>query len=571
MAAPKRGTGASISSFPIERPSRFDEQTLTGELRPGEDVELYLNGTLAGYVRGADSGGHYTFADVPVLYGMNVFRLVFHDARGRERVETRTFHAGDTLTRKGRLDYRMVTAGRHMAELAYGLTRQVTLTTAITSLEAGGRRRHYVSGGVRGAFGRVFGYTDAARDLRGGTIVRGGMQMRAGAIALSVARAQLDHFASETYDETVHGPIAARTSLHAGGTIGRRRLFPMRFDVTSDDLVSGGRITILGGAVSTALGRLFVTNTLQARLASNVRASGDTTSGTLRFSRVSGEVALRGEIEYGITPNRVWRSTSIAAEWRHFPNVDLRAAIDTSLSSGLSRVSASIRRDAGLYAVALTAEVPSRGNPVVRVELSTSVLRNPLVPRWSFRSKPSASSGAVAAIVFLDDNGNGRQDDGEPPIAGAGFVVNQNATPVVTDLRGIAFLDNLPPDRRSEIGVATNTLEDPGWLPATPRTAFVARAGKPQVVLFPIVVTGEITGTVSRVDRKAPAVRVDLLRADGTIADETFTAYDGFYVFSAVKPGTYTIRVTGSAASRTLTVSSSEPLFDNVDFTLAAL
>ncbi|MBV9495176.1 MAG: hypothetical protein JOZ54_13090, partial [Acidobacteria bacterium] len=547
VAAPKRGIGAAISSFPVERSSRFDEQTISGELHPGEDVELYVNDALAGYARGSESTGHYTFAGVPVRYGLNVFRLVFYDTHGRQRVETRTFNAGDTLTRKGRFDYRVVAASRHLAEVAYGMTGNMTVTGAVTSVE----QRNYLSGGLRATFGRVFGYADLARDLRGGTIARLGLQTRIGPIALSAAHAQLDGFVSEMYSDD-RGPIASRTSIQASGSLGR-------LDATIEQLVSGARITHLGGMVSASRGRLLIANGWQAAL--GVPGSADSASGTLRFSRSSGALILRGELEYGIHPRRDLTSARVAADWRQF-----RATIDTDLATRLSRATATVRHDAGRYELAVTAEVPSRGGPVLRVEVATSVLHNPLARRWGFHSKASASAGAVAAMVFLDNNDNGIRDDGEPPIAGAGFVVNRNPTPIVTNLEGIAFLDNLPPDRRSEIGLSPATLEDPGWLPATTKTAFVARAGKPLVVNFPVVVTGEISGVVSRGRKIASAVRVELLHADGTVAAETFSAYDGFYLFGEVKPGAYTVRI--GTASRALMLSAEEHLFDHIDFAL---
>jgi hypothetical protein len=569
VALPRRGTGAAISSFPLDHSARFDEQTLTGDLMPGEDVELYVNTALAGYQKGSESGGHYTFTNVPVMYGVNIFRLVFYGAHGQQRVETRRFNVGESLTRKGRFEYRVIAAGNEMAEAAYGVTQHVTATATALSVDLDrGGRHDYLGGGIRASFRGIFGYGDAMRDTQGGTIGRFGMQTRIGQFALSMSRAQLHSFTSEIYRDDL-GPIAARTVFHAGGVFGRRYIIPARFDLAVDDLAGGGRVSRAGLSVSSAFGRVWVTSDLQSTTFRNVpRATdADSATGNLRFSRVASDLSLRGEIGYEVRPRREMTSATIAADLRRFRQADLSAAIERDMSTHISRAIVGVRHDAGRYAVAVSVEVPSSGKPTVRVEVSTSVLHNPLAHRFAFNSHPSAAGGAVAANVYLDRNANGVRDDGEPPIAGAGFFVNRGVSPVVTDADGRAFLERLPSDSRNELVLSTSTLDDPGWTPATSGAAFVARAGKPLIVDFPIVVTGEITGTVMRDDRPAPSVCLELLAANGTMIKTTTTAYDGFYNFAAVRPGTYSVRVDG-AAPHAITISA-DHTFESADFSIA--
>lgn len=568
VALPQRATGALLSSFPLDHSAQFDRQTLSGDLGPGEDVELYVNDALAGFVRGGDAGGHYTFADVPVLYGVNVFRLVFSDAHGRQRVETRTFNAGDTLVPHGEIAYRLATAGRQLAEVAYGMTQRLTVTAAVRSLTlVDGARRDYAGAGARATFGGVFGYADVVGESGGGLLVRAGVQTRVGPISLSAMRAQLRGFVSEVY-RADFGAIASRTSLHAGGAFGRRFVVPLRIDAEVDDLVSGGRKATLGATLSAVFGRLLLTNSVQATLFRGLRGAAAAASGTLRMSRVSGPLSLHGEESYDLRPQARLTSATLAAELRRFRRLDLGAAVDRNLLTRVARATLSARHDAGSYAVTLAVEVPSRGGPLVRVEISSSVLRDPLARHWAFESRPSAGSGAVAARVFLDRNGNGMRDDDDPAVAGAGFFVNRGSSPVVTNTDGVAFLDRLPADRRNEILLSASTLEDPGWAPASAAQAFIARAGKPLVVDFPVIITGEINGNVTRAGRAAPAVRVQLLRGEQVVAED-LTQYDGYYAFTGVKPGSYSLRVAG-AAVRTMTVSAEAHFFEHVDFVLGA-
>jgi hypothetical protein len=126
IALPLSGTGALLSSFPLDRQSQFDRNTFRGDLPAGWDVELYQNGSLVAF-QGARPDGLYEFRDVPLLFGLNVFRLVFYGPQGQRREESRSFNVADSLPAKGHFDYRVVGndpsgGGRRAhAEVEYGL------------------------------------------------------------------------------------------------------------------------------------------------------------------------------------------------------------------------------------------------------------------------------------------------------------------------------------------------------------------------------------------------------------------------------------------------------------------
>jgi hypothetical protein len=87
------------------------------------------------------------------------------------------------------------------------------------------------------------------------------------------------------------------------------------------------------------------------------------------------------------------------------------------------------------------------------------------------------------------------------------------------------------------------------------------------IVDFPVIVTGEITGTVTRNERPAPSVCLELVAANGTVIKTATAAYDGFYNFAGIRPGTYSVRVNG-AEPRTVTISAGHT-FEGADFSLA--
>ena len=170
--------------------------------------------------------------------------------------------------------------------------------------------------------------------------------------------------------------------------------------------------------------------------------------------------------------------------------------------------------------------------------------------------------------MFLDRNGNGKRDDGEPPIENAGFFVNHNSVNPITNGRGIAMLDYLPVHAPTDVLLSTSTLEDPWWVASRPAVRMVPRPGKALVVDFPIAVSGEITGTVT----PALRVRMQVLDDAGRVVAEAPTEYDGFYDLTKIPPGTYTLRVHPEDApnvpTRRVTITVEKNVLDGVDFAL---
>lgn len=76
------GRGGFIGNRPVAKSGRFDAQSFTGDLLPGWDVELFQNGILINH-QNSNEKSKYEFIDVPLYFGGNDFRLVFHGPVGQ--------------------------------------------------------------------------------------------------------------------------------------------------------------------------------------------------------------------------------------------------------------------------------------------------------------------------------------------------------------------------------------------------------------------------------------------------------------------------------------------------------
>lgn len=82
---------------------------------------------------------------------------------------------------------------------------------------------------------------------------------------------------------------------------------------------------------------------------------------------------------------------------------------------------------------------------------------------------------------------------------------------------------------------------------ATRRMRVLPRPGKVHELNFPVVMTGEVDGTVYLLEAGKPRgignAEVELVDPQGVVAVSTRSGNDGYYILPAIKPGRYTVRI----------------------------
>lgn len=570
IAQPHSGPGVLVSSFPLQLPSQFDRQSFRGNLPPGWDVELYRAEELLAYAQ-SRADGLYEFLDVPLLFGMNVFRLEFYGPQGQRRTETQSLNVDQTLTPKGKLYYRIAgndpsvhlvgsgsgdAGSRASAEVSAGLSRHLSASASVASLGLGDGRHTYGKAGLRGFWGFLFANADLAVDRSGGSALQGTLQSRLGAFGFLVQYVSLSSFESETF-RNVSGPLRSRATIRLDSAVPQTFLprIPVSVEVKEDVQENGQRIVLLSGRLSAFRRGLSISNVVLWNLSSGgSTASSSTASGQLLVSKYLGVVSLRGEVAYDIEPASAVTSIALTAESRLVKNYLLTAGVNRQLSSGQTKLLAGASRLEGVFGVSATAEYSSPGGLGFSVLLSIGIGRDARSGRWHVQARPMAGNGAVSGRAFLDSNGNGVMDAGEKPIPEVGYLQNGAGNMARTDETGVAFLPNLSPYQDLDFGLATGTLEDPYWKPSREGVKLTPRPGKVAVIDFPVVASGEITGTVyvrrGGKSREAGGVELHLVGAKGTVVKKLRTAYDGFYDLADILPGRYTLRVAEGQAER---------------------
>jgi hypothetical protein len=554
IAQPRSGNGFLLSSFPLDRQSQFDRNTFRGELPSGWDVELYQNGSLVAF-QGSRPDGLYEFLDVSLLFGLNVFRLVFYGPQGQRREETRSFNIADSLPAKGRLNYRVVgnepsgVGRRGHAEAEYGLLKGMSIGASVAGLELDdGSTHRYGRFGLRGYAGAFFGQIDAVADFANGSLVQATVQGRAGALGLLASYATLHDFQSEIFRQQ-YGQISSRAELRLDATVPKAFLpqIPIVLDARRDRTTAGLDVWEVVNRISMSGGRGFaLSNFVDWRYFHGPAAPDETALGDFLVSQVIGTFVLRGEALYDLRPDPRLNTVTATAEKLLAARYLVNAGVSRVVLSSQTHVLAGVSRQEGAFAFGVNLDVASPGGLSAILTVNASFGRDPHTGKWRMQSRPLAGTGAVAPLAFLDANGNGVLDAGEHTLEGVGFQVAGGATPARTAADGTTLLSPVVPYRLVDVGVALGSLEDPLARPSVPGVGLVPRPGRITPLEFPIVIRGEVTGTAYRRRgsdvQPASGVEMQLVDAAGTVVKSSRSAYDGFFDLSDVPPGHYILR-----------------------------
>jgi hypothetical protein len=543
------GNGITLSNAPLTQSLSFGRHSLRGDLPPGWDVELYVNEALVGHQQ-SRADGRYAFDDVPLIYGPNEFRLVFHGPQGETRVERQTLLLDQSMLQPGQFHYRLAAHedGRNdrraIAQFDWGLTRQISLTAGLTSLPLAGTPQQYANLGLRAQWQSFFVTGDVVRS-GSGSLAELAVHGRLAGLRVGISRLGLTKdYVSEEFLPAADG-IKFRDRVRLDGVVPIHRALnlPVTLEAKRDELRSGASNVETALRVSGSWHGVFLTQQLRFQDHDGVRS----TNGATQLSSRIAALGVRGGIGYDLSGDRRVTEGSLAVDHRLAQGLLLTGSVAHSLDAAETRYSLGFTKGIGAYGLRVAAGRSSRGDTSLGVQLLVAMAREPREGTWRFDALPMADSGGVSARVFLDRNLNGIEDEGDQPLPGVGFTVDGGRHPARTNARGTAHLHRLPTRQHVNVALDTASLEDPQWASRPKGVRLVPRPGKSHSLDFPVIVTGEIDGTVVVVDgahkRGIGGIELELVDAQRRVVARTTTASDGFYIVEAVPPGTYQLRI----------------------------
>ncbi|MDL2355484.1 MAG: hypothetical protein QFF03_09525, partial [Pseudomonadota bacterium] len=365
------GGGATLASRPLNQPTRFDRHTLQGDLPPGWDVELYFNDSLVAFQQ-ARPDGKYKFADLPLVYGANQFRLVFHGPLGQLRVERQTFLLEQSMIAPGQAYYSLTAQRdqygqpRSVAQVDVGLGKQLSASGGLVHLALDGKPLSYANLGLHGYLDAFILSGDIAAASDGGRLAQLAVKTQLGGLSVGASHAEARDFTSEFY-LPARDAVRARDELQLDGAIplGAAARLPVALQVRRDRLASDRQNIELAARVSAYQFGTAVTNALRWLSANGVKSA----DGTLQASRRVAGIGVSGQLLYTIEPHVGAAALAVSADKLLADGTLLNLGVLRGFHDPEYRLTAALNKSLGSYGLGVNGYYSSRGEYGVGVQL----------------------------------------------------------------------------------------------------------------------------------------------------------------------------------------------------------
>lgn len=574
VSAAHATTGFSVSNVPLSQAVSPDSTTFTGPLLATWDVELFRGSSLIGYQ--AENGrGKYEFKNIPLNLGVNKFRLEFNGPLGERREEIQTRNVVGTLA-PGAVRYAMFLGGSSgapewTAQSDVGLKRDLTAFTSLSSQTLDTGSHMYSTVGLRGYFAGALFTARVVEDPASGQASQASGQWNWGRTNVKVTQTTIEGLVSNVYGPQLNLAKSETDLSFANLALPNwSHLLPAELEFSRQETLQGTQDIQASGHISYQRAGFGITNI--STWESQTGTTGQRT-GEILMSHFRGGNTLDGNITYQW--ERAPSIVSLALQTsRMLPGVrTLTLGAYESPQSGDIGFMGSLNRNAGDYAYGMSLNLSKTRGITVGFNISYGAIRNPDTAKWSTTAESQATRGAVLIHVFHDTNGNGRRE-GKPSIKGVAVFVNDSPYPSMTEADGTLLIEGLPANKPVDIRVSEPTLEDPLLVTELPGLRVTPRPGNIQRIEFPVVSTGEMSGTVSMQDeggaQPAAGVLVEILSSNGKVLKSQRTAFDGYYTLTRVPIGAHVIRAKayGITVLKNVVVPPEGAYLDGIDLAL---
>ena len=592
------GAGFMVSNYPLNQSSFFDKLTLRGFLAKGWDVELYNNADLLDY-RPSNPQESYAFVDIPLIYGLNELRLIFHGPQGEKRVESHIYNVGRNMIEPGSFNYQITASDASQRSLltspvgeraplmtwksTFGISKWLTATNYLASALIGGKRQYFAGAGISGYLRMIQLDVQMVKNLATSQQARqAGAQTRLGPISLS---ATLQEYDKDWHTTTSTISYLRKWDLRLDGFNPLFFLTNSRFSMSLaqteyDELRKSKSATMTSSQRTWGIDHR---HTITVDRIGSGDTESDAVSGSSYASMTHRSLAFRAEVDYQLLPVRIINTVGTTCELR-LPHEWLLVGniAYTPLSKALTS-SLGINHTFSAAAMGITANYTPGGAWSMGIQLSTNISHDSKGGQWKTDGTMSSQQAAISALAYLDSNRNREFDPGESTIKDAGFFVNQQSHRTVTRTNGIAFLQGIAPNNPTDIALSPGTLKELLWVPADKGVRVVPRPGYAVQVKFPVWVTGEISGTVYRkkegVDSPASGISIEAINMEDKVIGKARSEYDGIYILGALPTGKYIVRISPDQAAKLgtnspvqqVTIPPEGNYIDNVNLVLEEL
>lgn len=575
------GRGVFITNSPVVSVSVFDKVDLRGALPDGYEVELYRNNMLIASTRQANNG-QYEFLQVPVDFGMNVFRFVFYGPQGQRREDVRRISVGDGRIAPGKLVYSAAmvqkdvnlfdvrgpnfapsqdfASWRYTGQLSYGLTQGITASVGGAWFDSDSGRHWQVNAGLRTSIAGVATSIDVATQDRGGRAASMGLGGTIAGIGFRAVHAEYRGAFTDEVRAYSSDPLRQATevdfsaSLKLGGGPAPFSI-PLSVRYRRLERLDGREETDAMLRASANIGGLLASNTLDySRITAPGLKANNQLLGAFDLANLSGShTKFRASAGYALAPHAKLVSAGLQVDRDLDDRSLVRGSVSHSFDDSDTQLGFSVIRRFGPFTLAFDGDYGiGNSNYSAVLRLGFSLGRNPFTGRAFVAQSGLSGGGAALMRAFRDEDGDGQAGVGEAPLDGVTF--RSGSTQAVTDKDGNALLSGLNTGTRTNLQMDVESLPDIGLYPASRGVEIVPRPGRVHVAAFAVQSLSEVEGTVyfaARARKRGVSGLALLIRdSGGSIVARVRSEADGFFLFEQLKPGRYSLALDPAQAER---------------------
>lgn len=562
VAGSSQGRGVFVTTTPFREQGEFDTVTVEGVAPSGWEIELYRNAELLEFGLVGDDG-LYRFEDVPLFFGNNEIRAVLYGPQGQVREDVYSYNftgdavePGETQFYGGVVDTNedLITIKKNDQTKAeglsatgyafHGLNRSITLFAGgsqVVNLSADEPLKYASTGAsIATPIGpvRVEGFKQAG----GGEALSGRFSTRFLGTSVSLRGDIFNDFESPEAGfgsgrKKFETEIEAQKNVHLGfGTLS------LGVNAEHRETEAGTRNTRLATQQSLAWRGLRLQNRTTTQVTNDKHGG---TSGAINATYRVRRWRFRPSMNYTYFPQTRIDSVGASVNYK-VPNnysIDFRATHDFPSSGTTAGVTFSKEFDKFLASVA--GDWDSEDGMTVTFRASTSL--GPFGEGRDYYVSRDKLSGLapVQARVFLDRNYDGvfTEEDDEP-IPSARINVGGRRSKEETNEDGIVTMLQSSVYQNVAATIDESSVDDPYYKTSSQGYAIQPRPASMPIVDLPMIETGAIDGSVfyNETGNPVEGIMLELVNKEGEIIQTSETAFDGFYTFEFVPPGSYVVR-----------------------------
>ncbi|MBQ8870712.1 MAG: hypothetical protein IJ019_04990 [Alphaproteobacteria bacterium] len=546
------GRGITASSFKNLVMSANKTINITGPLVEGWEVELYWNNQLIGYKQNGEAG-QYNFANIPVSYGLNTFKLVFYGPYGEVRTEEKRYYAGTSPVKKGEIGYNIAAyqPWRYLVEtyetnkyegkdilvldsnFYYGLTDNLTLMAGVTQTpdeETKTETQYFSMTGFQYAIKGSSIQYNLERNFDTGKI--GHHAEWQGDIYIGTLYASYDE-----YNE-LHSPVSYygneylknKTEFRFNGTFPFALPFYVSYrtgkkennEVPYEDIV---------GRISKNISRgwyVSIEDTYDA-----INYENEIKPIVYNYW---GKFSLENMLTYRTNPNPDALEFSSKLTWRDDRYTYWTASYRRDLETDRDYYSVSGSRIFPFGGLSLTLQYDSDKNASAYVSYNISFAKEPDGARILTSNNSQFSSSGSIFVRAHDEHGT--------PLEGVGLKANNLVYDIYTDAKGTALLTDLLSYERTILTVDIESVDDVSLKPVEETKKVVLRPGTVKTVDILFKHFGNIEGYLANPEgKRLYGYEIAAIDSEGKEVSTVYADLEGYFIVTDVPFGTYNVVV----------------------------